>query len=142
MEWSYGWEMERIKCRESAIAMSVESFECDSVMYWLIHLGSFARLSARAKRWNKDPRQHSQKEFLISSQNGKMHKEWTDLVGKDHESPVGLSSQDSSDTLGGMSHRVEGEVVGLLDPMRVTQELESGLGKSMGRERSVSRRKS
>lgn len=50
MEWSYGWEMDRMKARERAIAMSVESLEWDSVIYWLIHFGSLARLSARAKR--------------------------------------------------------------------------------------------
>lgn len=50
IEWSNGCEIPRINCLDRASAMSVDSFECDSVMYWLIHFGNFARLSARANR--------------------------------------------------------------------------------------------
>jgi hypothetical protein len=33
MLWSYGWEIDRMKCLERATAMSVESLEWDSVTH-------------------------------------------------------------------------------------------------------------
>jgi hypothetical protein len=40
-----------MKSLESVRAKSVERFDPVSVMYWLIHRGSLARLSARANRF-------------------------------------------------------------------------------------------
>lgn len=49
----------------------------------------------------------------------------TNLVSEHHETPVGLSSQDTTDTLCGMSHGVESEVVVLPDPVVVAKELKA-----------------
>ena len=43
------------------------------------------------------------------------------LVRKHHESPVGLTTQDASDTLRRITHGVEPEELGLPNPVRVTE---------------------
>lgn len=47
------------------------------------------------------------------------------LVGKHHQSVVRLSSQNTSDTLGSMTHRIESQKVVLTDAVRVTQVFEA-----------------
>lgn len=49
------------------------------------------------------------------------------MIGKDHETPVGLSTERTPDALSGVSHRVEGKIILLLDPMGVSEKLEAGL---------------
>ena len=46
-------------------------------------------------------------------------------VGKHHDPVIRLSTQNSPDTLGRMSHGVERQKVVLADPIRVSQELEA-----------------
>jgi hypothetical protein len=69
---------------------------------------------------------------------GKSEKRWgrrerergdrkTDLIRKDHQPPICLSSQYTTDTLSGMTHGIERQIVGFLNPMGVSKELESGL---------------
>lgn len=53
------------------------------------------------------------------------HRRTAYLVRKDHQTPIRFSSQYSPDTLSRMSHRVERQVIILLDSMVVAQEFES-----------------
>lgn len=46
-------------------------------------------------------------------------------IGKDHESVVGLSSQDSSNALRRVPHRVERQEVVLPDAVGISQKLEA-----------------
>ena len=50
------WDIVRIKSLESVSAMSVDKLDAVSVIYWLIHRGSLALLSALAKRYIKQSR--------------------------------------------------------------------------------------
>lgn len=51
----------------------------------------------------------------------------TDLVGEDHETPVGLTAQDTPDALCSVPHRVEAEELGLADTVRVSEVLQPRL---------------
>jgi hypothetical protein len=49
----------------------------------------------------------------------------THLVGKDHETPIGFTTQNTSYTLCGMSHGIESEVIVFSYPVIIPKEFES-----------------
>jgi hypothetical protein len=49
----------------------------------------------------------------------------TYLIREDHQTPICLSSQNTSHTLRSMPHSVESEIIILLDPMVIPKEFES-----------------
>jgi len=54
----------------------------------------------------------------------------TDLIRKDHETPIGLSSQGTTDALGRISDRVKAQEFGLAYPVSVAQVLQARLQNS------------
>jgi hypothetical protein len=62
----------------------------------LIHRGSLARLSARAKRWAE--------QFI---NRGQLLKRTFYLVGKHHQAPVSFPAENTTNALSGVSHGVE-----------------------------------
>jgi hypothetical protein len=51
----------------------------------------------------------------------------TNLVSKDHETPIGLPSQGTADALGGVSNRIKAQELGLAYPICITQVLQTRL---------------
>jgi len=44
----------------------------------------------------------------------------TNLISKDHEAPIGLPSQGTTDALGRVSDRIKAQEFGLAYPVRIT----------------------
>ena len=112
-----------MNCFDSVSAMSVDRFDAVSVMYWLIHRGSLARLSARANRCAR--RRSRARQQPIQRTYGAGEK--TNLIGEHHEPPVGLSAQDTPDALCGVPHGVEAQELGFANSVGVSQVLQPRL---------------
>lgn len=111
---------------ERTTAISVDKFEWASVMYWLIHLGNLARLSARANRCRKCVRNGHSTSCPAAY-----------LVRKHHQPPIRFTSQYTSNTLRSMTHGIESEVIVFLNSVVITKELKSGLRSSVSSARLI-----
>ena len=85
-----------MNCFDSVSAMSVDRFAAVSVMYSLIHRGSFARLSARANRcsWHQRGREHERE-----NENADAKRERTRSASAPHKRTLTAAGERAAHTL-------------------------------------------